>query len=117
MYIREVIFIILYNLSLVLINILQLFYIVVLCRIAMPPFRWHLKHELALLKELTANKPATAKDWATTWKSVSNGINQAVSVATSPRSCRDHFNNALVSKFHKDNRESLKRYTLFNIKQ
>ena len=79
----------------------------------MPQFRWHLKHELALLKELTANKPATAKDWATTWKRVSNGINQAMSVATTPRSCRDHFNNALLSKFNKDNRDSLKRYTLF----
>ena len=36
-----------------------------------------------------------------------------MSVATTPRSCRDHFNNSLLSKFNKDNRDSLKRYTLF----
>ncbi len=70
-----------------------------------PSFRWpKLVHDIALLKEVVAERPMKAE----TWDSVADTLSVLFGVIVSGRGCREHLD-LLVKKFKADEQKALKR--------
>ncbi|XP_028394488.1 uncharacterized protein LOC114518681 [Dendronephthya gigantea] len=76
----------------------------------MPPFRWpKVEHDLALCKEVVAERPVRPEDWEIIASSLSVIFSTTESqVHLKGRSCREHLD-LLVKKFKADEKNALKR--------
>ena len=63
-------------------------------------FRWHVNHDLDLLREVVGGRPKNHTDWA----SIADKLNSAWGNEENPvrgRSCKEHFD--VLLKHHKEN--------------